>query len=217
MPANATEAAVFAPLPTRRSAYDQVAVAGTYDYEVAPATWGEVRQPNQSGWVRLHASSQRPMAPKPIGSTSQELRARLVADQMLREVEGVSRQLAAKQAYYEDIEQAHVLAVTALLTVHLWQQAIAPGELVFTLTYDQSLHVRAALPHGALHASVLLTPGLSPMQQLGQREEEDNTIVSIFGPDGKWQAGTEGPFMACLEALPGLLAQRNAAVGQLVG
>lgn len=203
MPATlpAPDTAVFAPLPTRRSAYQRVAVAPEVDHYTRSVEWWDSPVLPAPAVLRRPAAPATPPAPATVVP---ELRMRWLADRALREMEIVTRQLAAKQPYYESIDRSHVLATTGLLTVQLWQHA-TPLDLTFTLTYDQSLHVRATLPQGALHVSVLFTPGLDPLQNQGLCEEEDNTVLSVFGADGRWQKGIEGPLMQCLSELPALL------------
>jgi len=177
--------------------YEQVAVCPDWsgmDYLVAP-----VRQaPPANYW---HFSRPAPRATP----AAEDLRAQWLLKEMLKDGETVRQQLLAKQEYFEGIEARYVLKAAYLLSLVLRHEATLT-QLAFTLTYDQSLHLRAALPQGALHASVLFTPGLDPTQHLGQCEEEDNTVVSVFGPDGHWRAGTEGSLLPCLERLPALLA-----------
>ncbi|TGD80813.1 hypothetical protein [Hymenobacter wooponensis] len=198
----APETAVFAPMPARRSVYQQVAVFDANSYGIPMWTADEPQLSIATPLSRT--TTQRRVSPPTPAINATELRVRWVADRALREMETVGRQLATKHAYYDGIERDHILTVVALLTVHIWQQA-SPLDLTFTLTYDQSLHVRATLPQGALHISVLFTPGLDPLQNQGACEEEDNSVLSIFGPDGHWQAGAEGTLMHCMVTLPTLL------------
>lgn len=200
------DAPVLAARRPARTSFDQVAVA---DWHGLPY-WGGAKMAavpaRAKTWMQL--GSAQPVAkstPVPPAAELDAQAIRWLMDKGLKDGETVRQQLLAKQSYFEAIEANHVLKATYLLSLALRCEATL-AQLAFTLTYDQSLHVRATLPQGALHVSVLFTPGLDPTQHLGQREEEDNTVVSVFGPDGRWQAGTEGPLQLCLGRLSALLA-----------
>lgn len=115
------------------------------------------------------------------------------------------RDLHEKIACYAGISEQHVENAAFLVAAALGLQNCE--RVTTTLTYEQSLHVRAELPNGAgsVHVSVLFTPGLDPTQATGEREEEDNTVISVFGRDGKFVVSTEGPLLPALTQLPALL------------
>ncbi|MGI4735769.1 MAG: hypothetical protein ACRYG7_11380 [Janthinobacterium lividum] len=201
-----SDAPVLAARRPARTSFTQVAVA---DWNVLPY-WGGAKMaavpPKAKTWMQIDLA--QPVAKNKPVPPAAELDAQSIEwlmDKGLKDGETVRQQLQAKQAYFAEIEARYVLKATYLLSLAL-RQEVAPTQLAFTLTYDQSLHVRATLPQGALHVSVLFTPGLDPTQHLGQCEEEDNTVVSVFGPGGRWQVGTEGPLLPCLGRLPALLA-----------
>ena len=111
-----------------------------------------------------------------------------------------------KSDYYTGIPVPQVEQVASLVAGAIG--LLNPESIVTTLTYDQSLHTRADLLLGAgsVQVSVLLTPGLDPMQDTGGREEEDNTLISVFGPDGKLTGSAEGHLLSAIRQLPELVA-----------
>jgi hypothetical protein len=120
--------------------------------------------------------------------------------------EAIRRELHEKTTHYAGISVQHVENAAFLVAAALGLQNCE--RVTTTLTYEQSLHVRAELPDGtgSVHVSVLFTPGLDPTQDTGEREEEDNTVISVFGRDGKFVASNEGALLPTLTQLPALLA-----------
>ena len=118
----------------------------------------------------------------------------------------VRQEYREKSDYYAGIPAVQVEQVASLVAGAFG--LLNPESIVTTLTYDQSLHTRADLLLGAgsVQVSVLLTPGLDPMQQTGEREEEDNTLISVFGPNGKLAGSIEGPLLSAIRQLPELVA-----------
>ncbi|MGY2134430.1 hypothetical protein ACW9KT_19530 [Hymenobacter sp. HD11105] len=135
-------------------------------------------------------------------------------EKMVSEMASIRAQLRQKADYYAGIRPQHIETGVGLVAGMLWQ-LLLPESLVATLTYEQSLHVRAELPAGAgsVHVSVLFSPGLDPTQNTGQQEEEDNTLVSVYDAHGQLRGGTEGPLLDTLNRLHDVLTQ---ATGSLV-
>ena len=97
-----------------------------------------------------------------------------------RRAQAVARQeYLEKSDYYAGIPAAQVEQVASPVAGALG--LLNSESIVTTLTYDQSLHTRAHLLFnaGSVQVSVLLTPGLDPMRHTDEREEEDNTLISV--------------------------------------
>ena len=196
-------------LPARRqarSSFDQVAVA---DWDVLPFWKGakNAAAPPKA-MSRIQVGWAQPSAKKTVIQPAAELDAQLVEwllAKALKEAEAIRCQWPAKATYFEGIRQEDVSLVAGQLAIWLWNLA-KPVQLTTTLTYDQSLHVRAALPQGAVHIAVLFSPGVDPNATIGLgEEEEDNTVASVYDAHGTYLNGAVGPLPQVLAQLAGLL------------
>lgn len=192
---------------TARTSFDQVAVA---DWNVMPY-WSEAKiaavSPKPKTWIQIGLA--QPVAKKTTVLPATELDEQLIEwlmDKALKETGAVRRQWPAQQTQFEGISSDYVFLVTAQLAIWLWSRA-SPVQLTTTLTYDQSLHVRAALPQGAVHIAVLFSPGIDPNATAGLgEEEEDNTVASVYDAHGTYTGGMVGPLPQVLRQLADLVA-----------
>lgn len=119
-----------------------------------------------------------------------------------RERDAVLAQLPALAEYYQHISREHIERATALVVYRLGVQ-LKPQALASHLLYSPSLHVRADLPNGAVHLSVIFEPGIDPLNPTPDEDGDDaNAIASFYDAHGALRAGTSGP-------LPQVLLQLN--------
>ena len=132
----------------------------------------------------------------------------VVLDQWAREMafrerDAVLTQLPELADYYHHISREHIERATVVVTYILGQQ-LKPQSLASHLMYSPSLHVRADLPNGAVHLSLVFEPGVDPLNPTPDEDGDDaNAIVSFYDAQGALRAGTTGP-------LPAVLLQLNA-------
>ena len=128
-----------------------------------------------------------------------------------RERDAVLAQLPALAEYYQHISHEQIGLAAAFVAYMLGQQ-LKPQSLASHLLYSPTLHVRADLPNGAVHLSVIFEPGVDPLHPTPDEDGDDaNASVSFYDARGTLRAGTSGPLPAVLLQLASL-AQWPAAV-----
>lgn len=121
-----------------------------------------------------------------------------------RERDAVMAQLPALADYYHHINTEHIELASALVAYVLGQQ-LKPQALASHLTYYQSLHVRADLPNGAVHLSVIFESGVDPLNPTPDEDGDDaNASVSFYDAQGILRAGRSGPLSTVLSQLASL-------------
>lgn len=195
---------VFAPFKGRRSYYEQVAVCPEEDV-LDFCLWDKKvgnNPPKEKQSIKLYWTRD---FHKPIRAKAHDLQMRWLTDKLLKEVEAVRQQLTEKQEYFAGIDQKFLFQTAQQVALWLWAVA-SPTHLTTTLTYNQSLHIRAGLPHGAVHFSVLFSPGIDPNATATLGEDEvDNTVLSVYDAQGQYTGGIVGPLPQALLKLPELL------------
>lgn len=113
-------------------------------------------------------------------------------------------QLPGLREYYADISSEHIGFAT-LMVAYVMGHQLKPQSLSSHLTYNKSLHMRADLPQGTVHLSVIFEPGVDPTNPTPDEDGDDaNTIVSLYDTEGVLRAGTSGPLPSVIVQLSSL-------------
>lgn len=136
-----------------------------------------------------------------------------LTNQALKEITVVRGELTKKAEYFAGIDKSQVEKVAALVAIVLLLE-LRPESLTTSLTYDQTLHMRASLPNGAgsAHVSVIFTPGIDPGNTAALGEDADNTLVARYDHSGNYLNGTTGPLFDALAQLSALAHPSAAAI-----
>jgi len=130
----------------------------------------------------------------------------------VREREAVLAQLPELADCYQHISREHIELTAAFVAYKLGQQ-LKPEALASHLMYTPNLHVRADLPNGAVHLSVIFEPGIDPLHPVPDEDGDDaNASVSFYDAQGNLRSGMSGPLPTVLLQLASLAQWPTAAV-----
>lgn len=147
--------------------------------------------------------------PPTVGASFADMSSQWLIDKAFKERDIVFGQLAELGEYYTHISPQHIFKGTLKAAYELWWR-LKPESLTSHLTYNQSLHIRASLPNGAVHLSVVFEPGVDPTAPMPDADGDDaNAVASLYDRHGVLVDGTTGPLPQVLAYLS-TFAQRSA-------